>query len=201
MLNHLLDYIEWFQVSLINNDHCHLLDAILMNLIITIMISGESSSPESSAYARYQAEPTVYQPHFDDDNYASETELNVMTLSSQRSATIGADTPPVNQQSATYSSSSSEPIISRVGAVGIDSEHRDTDVDGANTLDESIASASSLPPDNSRRDNIDGGPQSLQNDNSNNSQNDKRKNKSYATDSEHETKERRASPPRYDLII
>lgn len=164
------------------------------------MVPGESSSPESS-YSRYQTDSHLYQqPHYDDDNYVSESELNqvgALTIS-HRSATIGADTPPaVNQQ---YSTSSSiEPATSRVGAVGIDNEQRDTDVDGANTLDESIASVSSLPPDNNRRDNIDGGPQddersqtSAQNASSSTVQQDKGRKAS-----DHERQERFENDPRY----
>lgn len=128
------------------------------------MVPGESSSPES-----YNNRSTVFQP-YEDDN--SESELIMPVVS--RSATIGADTPPVTQQNFV-----SEPL--RVGAVGIDSEPRDTDVDGANTLDESIPSASSIPPDSRT-------PKQ-------NEQNDKRKPRSYGTDSD-EQKDRRS--PRYE---
>lgn len=171
-------------------------------------------------YFRFTGDATLYQQsHYDDDIYVSETELNqVGSLTvSQRSATIGADTPPtVNQQNTpitTYSTPPTEPVISRVGAVGIDSELRDTDVDGANTLDESLPSTSSLPPDTSRRDNIDGGPQegAVRNQTvgqnssdaspSNATQEKTRKVKRiYATDSDYEqSKERlRSSSPRYE---
>lgn len=135
------------------------------------MIPGESSSPESSSR---QTQPIVVQGYmqtavfrpapFDDaDNYVSESELNQMnvTLVSQRSATIGADTPPVTNQQAIsntgYSSSSSvDPITSREGAVGIDNNDKQTDKAGSNTTDDNYSAG--VPSDNNRREAIDGGP-------------------------------------------
>lgn len=174
------------------------------------MVPGESSSPESSSYPRYQNEPVYQQSHFDDDD-PSEMDLNIPGIQSQRSATIGADTPPTQATTAGYSSSSSgDPIISRVGAVGIDSERRETDLDGANTLDESLPSVSSLPLESNRRNNIDGGPQEVRNQTvgqnptdlpmTSGSQDKSRKsNRSYTNDSDHEQKDRLrgSSPGRY----
>lgn len=142
-------------------------------------------------YFRYQPES-----NFDDDNYVSETELNQISgISTQRSATIGADTPPTTAQQTGYSSSSStEPC--RVGAVGIDSECRETDLDGANTLDESLPSASSIPPETNRRDNIDGG-QAEDSQQSSGSQDKGRKSRNYDSDEQKE-RHRNSSPGRYE---
>lgn len=115
------------------------------------MIPGESSSPETSTH-NYQLQ---FQPNFDDgDNYVSETELNQLgsNLGSQRSATIGADTPPVTNQSLQQPL---DLISSREGAVGINNED-EKEENLTNNLSEDGATSGLIPTDNNRREDIEG---------------------------------------------
>lgn len=116
------------------------------------MIPGESSSPETSTH-NYQLQ---FQSNtFDDgDNYVSESELNQLgaNLGSQRSATIGADTPPVTNQPLQQPL---DPIPSREGAVGINNED-EKEENIANNPSEDSATSGLLPTDSNRREDIEG---------------------------------------------
>ncbi|KAK5649877.1 hypothetical protein RI129_000906 [Pyrocoelia pectoralis] len=134
------------------------------------MIPGGSSSPKPMS--RYQ--PTNYSvPKFGD---TSESDLNAPTPNQIRSATIGADTPSINpnvvsgasvsNRSKTigaditmpYSSSNLENIKSNSKILSASNNFnnniRETNLDGANNLDEKI-----IKPVAARRDSIEGEPQ------------------------------------------
>ncbi|KAK4881738.1 hypothetical protein RN001_005057 [Aquatica leii] len=137
------------------------------------MIPGGSSSPKPMS--RYQT--TNYQLPKYGDNNGSESETSTSIANQIRSATIGADTQPVAtslsgtsvgviNRSKTigadiplpYNSSNSENVKTNSHAHGAPSNFnhkvRETNVDGANNLDEKITQ-----PVNTRRDSIEGEPQ------------------------------------------
>lgn len=142
------------------------------------MIPGESSSPEVFAVRQSR----VYQMPVYADGDVSESESNQPVASQVRSATIGADTPPVTGNLAI--GTSTNVAANRSETIGADlllpyssttnsenkksnnqvcsasssynSNIRETNADGANNLDEKNITN---PPVSNRRDSIEGQPQ------------------------------------------